>query len=94
MEEKKFTKEEISAHFEKSNKVKVIFTKKDGSERTMVCTKNIEIIPEAFRPKAKAEGDKPANPTPDHLFAAFDLKSNGWRSFIIENVKSVEPVAD
>ncbi len=89
---KQFTKDEINSHFSKSNKLKVVFTKKDGSSRTMLCTKDIETIPEEYRPKITDESDRPGKPTPDHLLSVFDLEANGWRSFIIENVLSVEPV--
>ena len=87
---KKFTKEEINLSFSQSKKVTVVFTKKDGSLRTMLCTKDIETIPEAFRPKVKTDSDKPAKPTPDHLVSAFDLEANGWRSFVVDNVISVD----
>ena len=35
-----FTKESLTADFKTMQKVKVVFIKKDGSERTMICTKD------------------------------------------------------
>jgi len=89
---KVFSSEEISTHFTSSNKVRVVFEKKDGTIRTMVCTKDINTIPEEYRPADKADSDRPGRPTPAHLFSAFDLEGNGWRSFTIDKVISIEPV--
>ena len=96
MEEKRefksISKEELAGQFSAANKVKVVFEKKDGSLRTMICTKDIETIPEEFRPKDKEEGDdRPGRPTPEHLFSAFDLEANGWRSFSIDKIISIDP---
>ena len=92
-EEKIFTREEVAAPFSSSNKVKVVFEKKDGTERTMICTRDLETIPEAFRPTEKEEEKKQAQPAgPAHLFPVFDLESNGWRSFTIAKVKSITPL--
>jgi len=91
MEEKKvFTKDEIAANFA-SPKVEVVFEKKDGSIRKMICTRNFDTIPEEMRPADK-EGKPQIKPSPDHLFPVFDLESNGWRSFTIANVISVTPL--
>ena len=90
--EPKFTKESLTADFKANKKIKVIFTKKDGTERTMICTKDNNTIPEAFRMDGSKKSDKPSRPTPDHLFPVFDLEANCSRSFTIANVISVEPV--
>lgn len=65
-----------------SNPTTVHFTKKDGTSRTMRCTRNTELIPEEFHPKGESESTK--------SIAAFDLDKNEWRSFIPENVVRIE----
>jgi hypothetical protein len=67
-----------------ANKSTVItFTKKDGTSRTMRCTRNTALIPEEFHPKGSA-GDIAG------AIRAFDLEKNEWRSFLPENVKHID----
>jgi len=89
-EKKEFTREEITGHFDQNDKVKVVFEKADGSMRTLIGTRKTEVIPEEHRPQDNP--DKPKRPTPDHLFSVFDLENNGFRSFTIAKVHSIEPV--
>jgi hypothetical protein len=63
----------------------VVFTKKDGSERTMKCTLNESFIPQEQRPK---EGS--THKVNDSVLAVFDIEKQGWRSFTITDVKSVQ----
>ena len=88
-EKETHTKESLGEVFAANNKIKVIFTKKDGSERTMLCTKNHGTIPKEYRSTDQKQTDRPGKPTPDHLFSVFDLEANGWRSFTIGNVISI-----
>lgn len=64
--------------------VRVVFTKKDGTERTMLCTLREEKIPAEFKPKTEA-----TNFT-DEAMRVFDLEANGWRSFRWDSVKKFE----
>jgi hypothetical protein len=64
--------------------ITVTFTKKDGTERVMLCTRNMGAIPEDKHPKG--EGKTKAA----HLIVAFDLEKGEWRSFGEESVKSVQ----
>ena len=89
---KEYTKGEIEGIFAQSRKVEVVFVKKDGTVRTMLCTRDMDMVPEELRPK-KDENQERINKAPDHLFPAFDLEKNAMRSFIIANVQSVRPVA-
>ena len=66
---------------------KVVFTKVDGSERTMVCTLEPQMISETY---GSYEPSKNKRVNKDVL-AVFDLEKDGWRSFRIDAVKSVEP---
>lgn len=63
----------------------VVFTKKDGTERAMMCTLNESIIPQEHKPK---EGS--THKVNDSVLAVFDVEKQGWRSFTIADVKSVQ----
>lgn len=65
----------------------VIFTKKDGSERLMRCTRDLKRAPHAPIPKNENFEDNP------DVIRAYDLEAEGWRSFIIANVKSATVLA-
>ena len=60
--------------------VEVVFTKKDGTERTMKCTLMEKFLPETVDP------DRPRN---DETLAVYDLEKEGWRSFRWDSVKQV-----
>lgn len=62
--------------------VTVTFTKADGTDRVMKCTKWIDLIPEENHPKKESTGDS----TSDNI-TVFDLEKGGWRSFNITKVK-------
>lgn len=69
----------------KHGPVTVIFTKKDGTERTMLCTTKSELVPqveESVEPKR----EKKAN---EDLMSVYDLEAKGWRSFRWDSVKQV-----
>jgi len=61
----------------------VKFRKVDGSERTMKCT-----LMQSFLPVTPVtEGTKRKNPD---VLCVWDIENNGWRSFKLENVLSIE----
>jgi hypothetical protein len=64
--------------------VKVTFTKKDGTGRVMLCTRNMAAIPEDKHPKGSGKTKAP------HLIVAFDIEKGEWRSFDEESVYAVE----
>ena len=66
----------------KQSVVNVVFTKTDGSERTMNCTLKLENIPEDQHPKTtiKSESDQ---------ICVFDIDIQEWRSFNFSSVKTV-----
>lgn len=66
--------------------VGVTFTKKDGTERTMMCTLDAEVIPKDFAPKEDGEVKRVKN---DEVLAVFDVEKEGWRSFRWDSVKAV-----
>ena len=63
--------------------VQLSFIKADGSERHMVCTKNITHIPEEFHPKTDkvVKLDENGNLIETDLVTIWDMESKGWRSF-------------
>lgn len=72
--------------------LRVIFTKVDGSERTMLCTKNSQIISERYTPEEK-KTDR-VYKEPEGVARVFDLEKNDWRSFRYDSVKSYTVVED
>ena len=75
------TREDLVDRLKQSG-VNVIFTKADGSERTMNCTLKLENIPEDQHPKStiKSESDQ---------IHVFDIDIQEWRSFNFSSVKTV-----
>jgi hypothetical protein len=68
------------------NKIKVVFTKKDGTERTMLCTTNQELIPQIVEESTEPKRQKKENLD---TLAVYDLEKKGWRSFTVKSIKSV-----
>lgn len=74
--------------------VTVIFTKKDGSERIMLCTTDDKLVPQAVH---KTNTDNPINfPVERKLrrannetAAVYDLESKAWKSFRWDSIKQV-----
>lgn len=64
-----------------SREVKVTFTKKDGTERVMLCTRSNTLIPPDHHPKGEVEIEASDN------IRVFDLEKQGWRSFNYTSVK-------
>lgn len=69
----------------KGNVVTVMFTKADGTERTMKCTTDPKLIP----PQPIVESTrKPRKENPE-VFAAYDVENAGWRSFKLKSIKRI-----
>jgi hypothetical protein len=68
---------------DETNPTTVTFTKKDGTERVMRCTRSPAQIPEDQHPKNGTNDSETS-------LRVFDLDKNEWRSFIVENVKRIE----
>lgn len=67
------------------DEIAVTFTKKDGSERRMICTRNLGLIPSDFYPKNKA-----LYVIATDVVQVFDLEKRDWRAFNISTVKNIE----
>lgn len=64
--------------------ITVTFTKKDGTERTMLCTRNMNAIPQDKHPKGT--GRKKS----EWMMVVFDLEKGEWRSFDEGSVLTVQ----
>ncbi len=68
----------------RSEKVTVLFTKKDGTERKLICTLKEDKIPSEKVPKNTGKAKS------EDSIAVFDLEKSDWRSFRFDSVKKVE----
>jgi hypothetical protein len=67
----------------KDTVVTVKFTKQsDGSERTMICTKNLALIPRADYPVQ----DKMPSTVNEEIVKVYDMEKCAWRSFRKDSV--------
>ena len=80
-----FTATGIRNYINTHNIVRVKFTKKNGDERLMVCTTNHAAIPWEHQPKGEMYRAEPEN-----QIRVYDLEKQGWRSFLVESVTSIE----
>lgn len=74
------------------NEVKVIFLKKDGSLRTMKCTRNFDImqINTGINEESLIKGTGKES---EDVLKVFDLEKSAWRSFRVDSVQSIEVVS-
>lgn len=63
--------------------ITVTFIKKDGTERMMRCTKNMQKIPVDHHPKTIADHH-------ESNIRVYDLDNEGWRSFTPTSIKRIE----
>jgi hypothetical protein len=66
--------------------VTVTFKKKNGELREMQCTTNLGLIPHSAWPKGEMKLSEETRAT---SIRAYDVKAQGWRSFLPENVIDV-----
>lgn len=62
----------------------ITFKKKDGTLRTMLCTKNLSDIPSEKHPKGTNKS------APSNALTVFDLQLGEWRSFVVSNLVHLE----
>ena len=67
----------------KTDLVTVVFTKKDGTKREMHCTTIPEYLPEIARSITNM-------PPKEDIVTVWDLEQNGWRSFLLDSIVSIE----
>jgi len=82
-----YTKEEIKSKLN-DGVCKFVFTKKDGTERTMSGTTNLAFIPSEKHPKQIDESSPDYKPrkVAENTISVYDVDSDGWRSFIFDNL--------
>jgi len=70
----------------RENTLSVLFLKKDGTQRAMLCTLNPEHLPN----EDKQEGDevKTVKKQSEESLAVWDLEKNAWRSFRLDSLIS------
>ena len=61
----------------------VIFTKVDGSERTMECT-----LMDSYLPESHSTNQSSSPQGVQTTISVWDVNKNNWRSFRIDNIKS------
>lgn len=70
----------------RTNATEIVFTKKDGTERTMRCTLDPEFLPLV----EITEGKKKKKDKDPEIISVFDTEKQAWRSFNIRSVRSVK----
>jgi hypothetical protein len=78
------TRDEVNELFTANQILRVTFIKKDGTERVMKCTRSLGMIPTEFHPKG---GERKQS---EDIFPVFDLSIQGWRSFRLDSIISIE----
>ena len=68
----------------KTQEVTISFTKKDGTERKMLCTLAENKIPSEKMPKNSGKSKS------DDALAVFDVEKNDWRSFRWDSVTTID----
>lgn len=63
-----------------------MFEKKDGTERTMICTTNSDIINE-YNPSGTNFTGRTVT-VPEHQVRVFDVQKKAWRSFCTDSIIS------
>jgi glutaredoxin len=85
-------KDPVEVELNEGSILSVVFTKVDGTERTMLCTKNSKIISEKYTPEEK-KTDRTYK-EPEGVARVFDLEKNDWRSFRYDSVKSYTVITE
>ena len=60
---------------------RVEFTKADGTDRSMLCTRNFVDVPDEHKPKGEGKAK-------EDLLVVFDLEKQSWRSIRYSSIKS------
>ena len=78
-------KDQVRKLLHDSKDLRIVFTKKDGTEREMFCTLNESKIPAEKQPKS--EGTE--STTTGSALRVFDTQKSEWRSFRWDSVTQV-----
>ncbi len=66
--------------------MRIVFTKRDGTERTLICTRDMDLVPEENRPKGVKTESLDSLPV-------WSIEDKGWRSFRIDSVTAVQTLS-
>lgn len=66
--------------------ITVVFTKKDGNERTMKCTLLPEYLPHQGATLLVEGANRKQN---IDVVSVWDVEENGWRSFRLDSIKEI-----
>ena len=64
--------------------MEIVFTKKNGEERTMRCTTNFKVIPSNQHPTGRGMSSSSI------VKKVYDIDKQDWRSFRVDSVKSAK----
>lgn len=78
------TKQELKDKL-KTNNLKIIFTKKDGSDRTMICSLNPDFLKVTKTETETLDRRKDS----DYVISVIDVELGEWRSIIIDNIVEI-----
>lgn len=81
----KLIRSELVSQLKKS-KGKITFTKVDGTTRVMECTLIQDLLPDQMDVEEYIS-ERRAN---EEVLAVWDLEKDGWRSFRLDRVSSIE----
>jgi hypothetical protein len=73
-----------------AGEVRLVFTKKDGTDREMSCTTNAALIPTAPIVESTDVEPKKEKKVNEDVMPVYDLEAQGWRSFRWDSVKEVK----
>jgi len=80
-------KDQVRKALHDSKDLRIVFTKKDGTDREMFCTLNESKIPTDKLPKSEASNSTTAGQGNDSAIRVFDTSKQEWRSFRWDSVK-------
>jgi hypothetical protein len=69
--------------------VTVVFTKVDGTERTLKCTLLPEYMPSDVAPGQQLLTEASPRAENPNTISVWDIENNGWRSFRLDSVKTL-----
>ena len=67
------------------NVCEIVFTKVDGTDRTMRCTLLEQYLP------SSSSNDTSAKKINPNIMVVWDLDAGGWRSFRTDRLKTIQP---
>ena len=75
-----------------NNIVTVVFTKVDGTERSMKCTLLPEYLPQTYSNGAQLLQEAEVRQENPNTLSVWDLEANSWRSFRCDSVQKVQMI--